>query len=178
VVPTVDFFDLQSHRREDRTDGNRRGNERLMWVCLSTSLFLMGCTKKIEDSSSTPASIQKTAPTMSRSTVPPSKPKPSNASSKLAVDGEAAEVYKMRCALCHGDSGAGDGVAAASSPVQPRSFRSRAWQKQVTDDHLRKVILEGGMAAGLSALMAPNPDLKKKPKVLADLIKIIRGFKD
>ena len=96
----------------------------------------------------------------------------------MAVGGEAACVDSSRCALCHGEGGLGDGVAAASSPVKPRAFSEAVWHANVTDDHRKKGIVEGGTAVGLSALMAGNADLKDKPEVLDGLIKIIRGFKE
>jgi hypothetical protein len=50
------------------------------------------------------------------------------------------------------------------------------WQKSVTDEHLAKIILEGGAAVGLSPLMPPNPDLADKPQVVDALVAVIRSF--
>lgn len=89
---------------------------------------------------------------------------------------EARTIYTQRCATCHGASGAGDGAAAASLKPKPRSFGDAAWQKATDDARLRKVIVEGGPAVGLSPLMPPNPDLKTKPGVVDGLIVVVRSF--
>lgn len=92
------------------------------------------------------------------------------------VGGEAATIFKQRCGTCHGLSGKGDGAAAQALNPKPRSFEDAAWQATITDDHVAKVIVEGGAAVGKSPLMAPNPDLKGKDDVVAGLVKIVRGM--
>ncbi len=89
---------------------------------------------------------------------------------------QASTLFANRCATCHGVQGQGDGLAAAKFPVKPRSFADAKWQNTVTDDHLRKVILQGGQAVGKSMLMPPNPDLKTKPMVMKALVEMIRSF--
>lgn len=89
---------------------------------------------------------------------------------------EAATLLASRCAACHGTAGKGDGPAAGGLNPKPRSFGDPAWQKSVTDEHLAKVIVEGGAAVGKSPLMTANPDLKDKPEVVKALVKAIRAF--
>lgn len=93
-----------------------------------------------------------------------------------AVDAEAATLFAQRCAMCHGTSGLGDGVAAANLNPKPRNYTDAAWQASVTDDYLAKVIVEGGGAVGKSMLMPGNPDLKDKPQLVAGIVKVIRAF--
>jgi cytochrome c5 len=93
-----------------------------------------------------------------------------------AATQEAATVWQQRCSTCHGLSGKGDGPAGAALTPKPRDFSSADWQKTVTDDHLQKVILEGGQAVGLSMLMIPNPDLAAKPDVIKALVAHVRGL--
>ncbi len=93
-----------------------------------------------------------------------------------AAMAEAKSVFATRCAACHGAAGHGDGAAAAALNPKPRSFADQAWQESVTDDHIAKVIVEGGMAVGLSPLMTANPDLKDDPEVVQGLVQLIRGF--
>jgi mono/diheme cytochrome c family protein len=89
---------------------------------------------------------------------------------------EAKQTFKTLCSTCHGAVGKGDGVAAANLNPKPRNYTDKAWQASVTDDQLAKVILEGGAAVGKSPLMPPNPQLKDKPEVIAELVKIVRSF--
>ncbi|MCL2778073.1 MAG: c-type cytochrome [Polyangiaceae bacterium] len=89
---------------------------------------------------------------------------------------QAKQIFESRCVTCHGKSGHGDGVLAANLDPKPRNYTDKAWQKSVTDDQLKKTIVEGGAAVGKSAGMTPNPDLKDKPEVLEGLVQIIRGF--
>lgn len=123
------------------------------WMPLALALALCACGSKKESDDA------------------PKTPKVS-----AAAKAEARTVFAQRCVTCHGDSGKGDGAGAAALNPKPRSFADAAWQKATTDDKLRKVIVEGGPAAGLSPLMPPNPDLKAKPDVVNGLLGIIRGF--
>ncbi len=88
----------------------------------------------------------------------------------------AESVWQTRCSLCHGAGGLGDGPAAAALKPKPRNFADAKWQKTVTDDYLKGVIVNGGASVGKSPLMAPNVDLKDNAVVLADLVKRIRAI--
>ena len=88
----------------------------------------------------------------------------------------ANEKWDTLCVTCHGATGKGDGPGAAALNPKPRSFADPAWQSSVTDEHIEKVIVEGGAAVGKSALMTANPDLKDKPEVVKELVKAIRAF--
>ncbi len=58
---------------------------------------------------------------------------------------------------------------------KPVDFRDRKWQRSVSDQKIAKAIVFGGPAVGLSASMAPNPDLETRPEVVAALVERIRG---
>jgi mono/diheme cytochrome c family protein len=88
----------------------------------------------------------------------------------------APEIFKTRCAVCHGESGHGDGPGAVALNPKPRNYGDAEWQKTVTDEQIKKTIVEGGAAVGKSPLMVPNPDLAGKEEVLAGLVTIIRDF--
>ena len=90
---------------------------------------------------------------------------------------EADKVWTTRCVTCHGNSGVGDGPGAAALDPKPRSFSDAEWQTATDDERIKKVIVEGGASVGLSATMAPNPDLKDKADVVAELVKKVRSFK-
>ncbi len=93
---------------------------------------------------------------------------------KMSV--EARAKWDNVCVTCHGKTGHGDGPGAAATNPKPRSFSDKAWQASVTDEHLAKVIVEGGKAVGKSEQMAPNPDLAGKKDVVADLVKKVRSY--
>jgi hypothetical protein len=93
-----------------------------------------------------------------------------------AATQEADTVWQQRCSTCHGAGGKGDGAAAAALVPKPRDFTATAWQQSVTDEHLQKVILEGGQSVGLSMLMVPNADLASKPDVVKALVAHVRGL--
>jgi mono/diheme cytochrome c family protein len=74
-------------------------------------------------------------------------------------DTGAPPLYADRCSSCHGDAGRGDGPAGRTLEPRPRNFTDRSWQESISDDRIRLVIRRGGRATGLSASMAPHPDL-------------------
>lgn len=90
---------------------------------------------------------------------------------------DARKLFSTRCVVCHGDHGAGDGPGAAALNPKPRHFADAAWQASVSDEQIKKTILEGGAAVGKSPAMAANPDLADKPEELTALVKIVRDFK-
>ena len=88
----------------------------------------------------------------------------------------AENIFATRCATCHGADGKGTGPAAAALNPKPRDYTDQAWQKSVTDDQIKKTIIEGGASVGKSPLMVPNPDLANQPAVVEGLVHIVRGF--
>jgi mono/diheme cytochrome c family protein len=74
-----------------------------------------------------------------------------------AEKGDAAkgkETFQNTCAACHGPEGKGDGAAAAALDPKPRNLTDAAYLSTKTDEHLYKVISEGGASVGLSPMMA------------------------
>lgn len=90
---------------------------------------------------------------------------------------EAKAMFVERCTPCHGPDGRGNGPSSAALNPKPRNYHDPAWQEQATDAGISKAILEGGQAVGKSSVMPGNPDLAKRPEIVAELVKIIRGFK-
>ena len=89
---------------------------------------------------------------------------------------EARQTFHTLCAACHGESGRGDGIAAANLNPKPRNYADKAWQASVTDDQIRYIILNGGASVGKSAVMPASQQLKDKPGVVDELVKIVRSF--
>jgi uncharacterized membrane protein len=89
---------------------------------------------------------------------------------------EARAIFAERCVPCHGAEGRGDGPSASALNPKPRNYRDKAWQAQATDEGIAKAIREGGSAVGKSSVMPANPDLAKKPEVVAALVAVVREF--
>jgi len=109
------------------------------------------------------------------SSQPVSAPEPPPPPPDPAAD--ARKLFATKCVVCHGDHGAGDGPGAAALTPKPRAFGDATWQASVTDDQIKKTILEGGAAVGKSPAMSANPELADKPDELTELVKIVRAFK-
>jgi mono/diheme cytochrome c family protein len=107
---------------------------------------------------------------------PASNPKVAAAAVSDEAIKEAKSLFGMRCAMCHGADGSGNGSASAGLKPQPRDFRDPTWQSSVTDQHIEMAIERGGLAVGKSPLMPPNPDLVGKP-VVKGLRAFIRSLK-
>lgn len=65
------------------------------------------------------------------------------------------QVYLRTCALCHGDSGRGDGPSAAGFATKPTDFTDGRVMNPLPDAFLASVILGGGPAEGLAPTMPP-----------------------
>lgn len=101
----------------------------------------------------------------------------STGTTTAAGGGDAKGYFKMKCVVCHGETGVGDGPGGAALDPKPKNLTDAAWQASVKDEEIKKAILEGGAAVGKSAAMPPNPDLKGKDKLLDDLVKQVRSLK-
>jgi len=88
----------------------------------------------------------------------------------------ARQIFGERCTPCHGKEGRGDGPSSAALNPKPRNYTDASWQRGATDAGITKAILEGGQAVGKSPVMPANPDLLQQPEVVAELVKIVRGF--
>jgi len=89
---------------------------------------------------------------------------------------EVKELFKTRCATCHGETGHGDGPASAALNPKPRAYSDVAWQNSVKDEDIKKTITMGGAAVGKSPIMPASPDLNDKPE-LDGLVAYVRSFK-
>ena len=78
------------------------------------------------------------------------------ANKDVVLNGDVAKgeaTYKLYCALCHGDTGAGDGAGAAALEPKPRKFSDKAIMDTISDAQMVTVIKEGGAAVGKSMFM-------------------------
>ena len=90
--------------------------------------------------------------------------------------GDAAkgkEVYNNTCASCHGPTGKGDGVAAAALDPKPRDLSNAEYVSGLSNEHLTKVISQGGASVGLTALM-PAWEGVLQPEDITNVVEYIR----
>lgn len=85
-------------------------------------------------------------------------------------------TYNQLCASCHGQAGDGNGPAGAALNPKPRAFTDATWQASVTDEHIHKVIKDGGVAVGLSPMMAPWGAVLSEQQ-LTEMVAYVRQFK-
>lgn len=86
------------------------------------------------------------------------------------------QKYQMFCSTCHGVNGDGNGAGAAALNPKPRNFHDAAWQAKVTDEHIAKVIKDGGAAVGLSPTMTAWGSALSEEELTA-MVKKVRAFK-
>ncbi len=97
------------------------------------------------------------------------------AGGQIAAAVPGKQSFETYCVACHGANGAADGAAAQAMNPKPRNFTDKAWQAKVTDDHIAKVIKEGGPAVGLSATMAPWGAVISDDE-LKNVVQYVRAF--
>ena len=136
---------------------------KLIGLVIGSVIAIAGCTSK----DAAPAEEKAAAP------APTPEPAAEPAGDPVA---EAQQIFKDRCTVCHGAGGKGDGDGSAALDPKPRDFTLADWQKEVTDEHLKKIIVYGGAAVGKAPTMPANPDLDAKPEVVAELVKHIRSL--
>jgi mono/diheme cytochrome c family protein len=136
---------------------------RSIGLLIGLVIGISGCTSKDEPPAEPKAAEPVAAPT------PAAEP----ATDPVA---DAKQIFTDRCTVCHGATGKGDGDGSAALDPKPRDFTSPEWQASVSDDHLQKIIVFGGLAVGKAATMPPNPDLDAKPELVAELVKLIRNL--
>ncbi len=75
---------------------------------------------------------------------------------------KGGELYAQRCAMCHGDKGAGDGPLAATLPEgqKPRNLSAGGYKYATDDAKFKELLQKGGAGVGLSVLMPGQSDLK------------------
>ena len=69
------------------------------------------------------------------------------------ASGEA--TYTQNCASCHGPRGGGDGPLSAGLQPQPAKHADGGYMNALSNEHIYKVISQGGAAVGKSSMMAP-----------------------
>jgi mono/diheme cytochrome c family protein len=114
---------------------------RLGLVVLALALGIAaGCGGSKTDTTDNTSTTTPPAPTTPPPDTSPSTPG-AGANEPAAVLGP--RVFAVRCALCHGADGHGDGVGARALNPKPRNFHDKAYMSTRTDAQLLEVIHNG-----------------------------------
>lgn len=92
--------------------------------------------------------------TLAQIKVDPTKD-PTGAGAWTAGNASGQGNYMSNCTPCHGFEGKGDGMLAEELDVKPRNLADAKVMSSKTDEHLFKVIKEGGASVGLTENMTP-----------------------
>ncbi len=90
-----------------------------------------------------------------------------------AQNGES--IYKDYCAVCHGESGKGDGPAGVGLNPKPKDFTDCKAMAAVPDETAFKAIKDGGQSVGISPTM-PSWGASLQDEQIRDVVTYIRGF--
>ena len=101
----------------------------------------------------------------------------SSGSSFAADAAKGGTLYAQRCAMCHGEKGAGDGPVAATIPegMKPRNLKEGGYKYATDDAKFKELLQKGGAGVGLSPLMPAQSDLK--PEDLDNIIAFVKSLK-
>jgi mono/diheme cytochrome c family protein len=143
-------------------------------IALATLLSIQGCGQ--EERAETPAPAAPAQPAQPAQPAPPAQPGAAQPGAQPAQPGEAAQpaaepaaepaaatasaqegqqLYVTYCASCHGPRGEGDGPAGMALEPKPAKHSNGEYMNALSNEHIFKVIKEGGPAVGKSPLMAP-----------------------
>lgn len=82
---------------------------------------------------------------------------------------DPGELFKSRCAACHGEGGEGDGIAAVAYNPKPTDFTSAEWAAARTADQVEAAITEGFNAMPPFAAMLSAGEIKDLAAYLRNL---------
>jgi mono/diheme cytochrome c family protein len=96
--------------------------------------------------------------------------------SALAQDSAEAgkQLYQQRCAPCHGPDGKANTPTAQALNPKPRDHTDGSYMNKLSQDHLLKVIKQGGTAVGKSPIMPPQADLNEQQ--IKNIIAFVRSL--
>ncbi len=90
--------------------------------------------------------------------------------------GKGATTFRTLCVSCHGETGKGDGAAAAALTPKPCNFTDPVNAERLTDEHVYKTIKDGGAAVGRSPLMVAWSSTLKDDQI-RDVAAYVLSFK-
>ncbi len=82
-------------------------------------------------------------------------------------------LYEHYCAVCHGETGKGDGFNSYNLNPRPRDLTEPGYLDSITDDWLMEIISQGGRGVKRSVLM-PSYENTLTKKQIRDIIDYLR----
>lgn len=82
------------------------------------------------------------------------------------------KLYQTRCSPCHGPDGKAATPTAQALNPKPRDHSDGAYMNQLSNEHVAKVIKNGGPAVGKSPIMPAQTDLNDQQ--IDDVIAFVR----
>ncbi len=131
---------------------------RLLSMTLAGCLVLVACGGEESKSPTTAPSAAPaaTAPAPAAAAATPAAPTAAAPAAAVPPDAaKGAPLYAANCAACHGPRGDGDGPTAVALTPKPAKHSDGGYMNALTNEHLFKVIKEGGQSVGKSPMMAP-----------------------
>lgn len=101
------------------------------------------------------------------------------AEEEFKINGDPAKgavTFKTYCAVCHGETGHGDGVGAAALNPKPRNLSEKAYMDTLSDKHVYTVIKDGGPAVGKSMFMTAWGAILKEDQAIHDVAAYVRSL--
>jgi mono/diheme cytochrome c family protein len=86
---------------------------------------------------------------------------------------QGKKLYGQFCATCHGQSGKGDGAAAAALNPKPRDHTDKEYMSKLSDEDIFKTVKNGGASVGKSPLM-PAWGATLKDDQIQDVVAYVR----
>jgi len=84
------------------------------------------------------------------------------------------KLYQARCSPCHGPDGKAATPTAQALTPKPRDHTDGVYMNQLSNEHLAKVIKNGGPSVGKSQIMPAHPDLNAQQ--IEDVIAFVRAL--
>lgn len=149
-------------------------------VALAAVLMATGCSKKEAEPA---APTEAAAPAAQAPAAEAAAPAAATVAATPAAGDAGATAYQMYCVTCHGATGKGDGVAAASLNPKPADFSAGAFKYDANGngtkgdvDDIKAILRDGAAKYGGSALMAPWPMLSADQlQAVAEYVKSMHG---
>jgi len=91
---------------------------------------------------------------------------------------DSKDIYQLRCAVCHGETGAGDGPAAEYLYPRPRDFTGGLWKYKTSPGDLppSDIDLFNTIKTGLDGTSMPGWSTLFKDQQISGLVTLIKQF--